>query len=426
VLTVEAPKLYQSSSGSTSAAKHIPFTPEYFSEIQMATAVWISSIYKKVPSLLGSRSYWSISPKADQDEGLKDDSEYLGKWGSLINKYLFVSSPKLSNIRCMEEWRKESIYCLLAAKDLGFISIWSPSFLLALIKVIPEYFEKTKDKYTVHRRSELESIFSQSKIDYREVWPQLKLISSWAEGESAPYLNELKNLFPGVLFESKGLAATEGIISFPYYKTDANILSYTSHFYEFIDLENPTCTPFMAHELEIGKEYTPLITNSGGLYRYHLKDRVKCVGHYRQIPLLEFKGKLDKVSDLAGEKISSGFAAECILALKNKFPALEFCLLTPDRSSKSAKYVLYIESRVSLDLSVVKESMEALLLLNPHYKLCRELKQLGNLEIQEIKEGESIYHRYHQTKGKKLGDIKAPVLELSNEIHSVFKGEYVS
>ena len=55
--------------------------------------------------------------------------------------------------------------------------------------------------------------------------------------------------------------------------TPAGILEVTSNFYEFIpaaqiEQDRPDC--LRSHEVEAGKEYFIVLTNSAGMYRYNL------------------------------------------------------------------------------------------------------------------------------------------------------------
>ena len=60
-------------------------------------------------------------------------------------------------------------------------------------------------------------------------------------------------------------------------------------------------------QLETGKEYEVIVTNLSGFYRYRMRDAVKIAGKYKNLPILEFIGRIDQtVSIMGGEDNRSG------------------------------------------------------------------------------------------------------------------------
>src|SRR4029077_152120 len=135
--------------------------------------------------------------------------------------------------------------------------VWNPSFLTLLMRRLPA---------------------GRRPLDY---WPHLRLISCWTSGNSARFIPELEQLFPGVEVQGKGLLATEGIVSFPELGHPAPSPALTSHFLEFVDEDAPL-TPRsppaaggegmgvrgggearLVDELEVGCRYRVLITTGG-------------------------------------------------------------------------------------------------------------------------------------------------------------------
>ena len=66
-----------------------------------------------------------------------------------------------------------------------------------------------------------------------------------------------------------------------------------------------------------------ILTTSGGLYRYRLKDIVRVTGFAGSVPLIKFMGKQDKVSDLFGEKLNERFVQDTFSALGLVPPSME-------------------------------------------------------------------------------------------------------
>ena len=88
-------------------------------------------------------------------------------------------------------------------------------------------------------------------------------------------------------------------------ETNAGLLDYDSHFFEFIPAEERASsqpTILEADELESGKDYYILLTTLSGFYRYDIHDVVRCVGFVGKCPQLAFLNKGAHFSSLTGEK----------------------------------------------------------------------------------------------------------------------------
>ena len=45
-----------------------------------------------------------------------------------------------------------------------------------------------------------------------------------------------------------------------------------------------------------------IVTNLSGFYRYRMRDAVKIAGKYKNLPILEFIGRIDQTVSIMGEK----------------------------------------------------------------------------------------------------------------------------
>ncbi len=175
------------------------------------------------------------------------------------------------------------------------------------------------------------------------------------------------------------------------------------------------------HELEAGREYSPIITTGGGFYRYHLKDNVRCCGHFNATPLLEFVGKHDAVSDICGEKLNATLVARYLDELRTAVPApLLFSMLSPV-PGVPAYYVLYIETEAA-DESIAQlvSDLENRLRQSHHYNYARDLGQLDSLRWQRVRNGWLRYQHVLTQAGARLGDIKPTYLDAKQPWHKHF------
>ena len=114
----------------------------------------------------------------------------------------------------------------------------------------------------------------------------------------------------------------------------AGLLEIQTHFFEFLPVteaesENPDALE--AHELRKGSEYFILLTTSSGLYRYNIRDVVRCTGFYGTTPLLEFRHKGAHISSITGEKLAESQVVEAVNAAVHECGIkLNLFTLTPE------------------------------------------------------------------------------------------------
>jgi hypothetical protein len=214
-------------------------------------------------------------------------------------------------------------------------------------------------------------------------------------------------------------------MSFPW-RAAGNCLAITSHFFEFAesDSEGGQSTLKLAHELEIRRRYSILLTTSGGFYRYRIGDVVEVLGHIGQCPLLEFKGKEDGVVDLVGEKLNALHVARAAQDVIAEFAfSQRFWMLAPDRSQTPPCYVLYLQSDFPAPQGALT-AFEAALAENFHYAYARRLGQLGPLQmflIDPASDPEADYLRACAARGQRMGDIKRHGLDRQDGWSRVFR-----
>jgi hypothetical protein len=422
VLTREPVRLLEPSSGSTSAAKWIPYTSSLQAEIRAAVAPWLFDLFLGNPDLLRGPAYWSITPALRRPGdssttvpiGFEADSAYLGGAFARLAGATLAVPGSVRAIEDMQAFRRVTLLFLLKRGNLRLISIWHPTFLTLLLESLQTLWDDLlaciESGFRMQyppidipadrtRARELSSI---GPTHPSRLWPNLRLISCWGDGHAQIHLGELRSRFPGVEIQAKGLIATEAFVSLPFQQ--AKPLAIASHFLEFLDSDG---RPHFAWDLEDGGEYSVAVTTGGGLYRYQLHDRIKVTGFLKQTPCIRFLGKEDRVSDLFGEKLSEGFVAEGIArALADVGVEPRFVMLAPETSGDSSKYLLLLEAegKPPDDLA---SALETILCENPNYEYCVRVGQLAPLEVVHVREGAS--RRYIERlaqRGQRLGDVK--------------------
>ena len=331
VLSCGSVLAFERSSGSTSAAKWIPFTGDLRAEFQEAVRAWMGDLHRRHPKLGGGRAWWVIGQLSSVGEmtaggipiGLATDDEYLGWWERKFSSWLRVANTADPTMSARE---------LLAAEDLRLISVWNPSYLTLL-------WEKMN-----------------SSRSPQQLWPNLTIISGWADGNAAADALGVQQMFPHATFQPKGLLATEGVITIPWgCASDGALPALHSHFLEFQHCESRNI--FRVHEVQSDSDYEVILTTSGGLWRYRLNDIVRVVGWEQQTPRLRFLGRADGGCDLRGEKLNPLFVQQALVKLTS-----DFAMLAPAAGGEAPGYVLF-----TTDRNLPASNVETALRENPYY-----------------------------------------------------------
>jgi hypothetical protein len=420
VLTVAPVRVFERTGGSTAANKLVPYTDSLFEEFAAATAPWLYDLYASHPGLAGTTSYWSISPATRQPErtrggipvGLEDDTEYFGALERFALRQMMAVPPSVARIPDMDEWAVSTATHLVAAERLGLISVWHPSFFVLLLRRIEASLEGLLEDVPSPRRVAVLSRLEHATLG-EALWPHLAVVSCWADGAARDAVPALQRSVPHARIQPKGLLATEGVVSFPLRigESAASVAAVAGHFLEFLDLEHPEAHPRLAHELQPGAHYAPIISTGGGFYRYKLGDAVRCCGFHHQAPLLHFEGRIDHVSDLCGEKLNPRMVAQALAAAAEVTGVrLDFALLAP-AGGDPPRYRLYGEGVDAATLQSVCDVVERRLCESHGYRYARALGQLAAIEGVPVRDGSAQYLLARADTGQRAGDIKPSHLD---------------
>lgn len=470
VLTGERVKLLEPTSGSTSAEKLIPYTAGLRRQFHRAVSAWVWDVMHHFPAVRRGRAFWSISPPRLTDRrtpsgipvGFDSDVQYLSRMQRRIVSRLLVIPSEIQSVRQLDQFRYAMLLYLLRAADVALISVWSPTFLTAILDRLEEWLEaicadlrrgtlRPPASPPGDKSSGLQLLPDPRRADVlwrllrgpgsigdrlTECWPRLSLISCWADASAESHVARLREYFPHVTLQPKGLIATEGVVSVPLSGSEGAALAVRSHFFEFENIGDDVVagrdrsTLVLAHQLELGKRYRVVLTTAGGLYRYVLGDVVEVVGFRQQCPLLRFAGRSGCVSDLVGEKLNE---AHVRTAMEGSFHKLgiqpHFAMLVPI-VGQPPRYRLYVVcadvDAGSVLFSRLATTLQSHLEENPHYRYATGIGQLGSVEARPLdtdaRTAWACYERRCLQRGQRPGDIKPVALELSTGWDEVFRG----
>jgi hypothetical protein len=393
--------------------------------------------------LLDGGAYWSITPPARPRAatsggipvGFDDDTRYVGALARRARARVVLVPPEIAAVEDMEASRYVTLRFLVDSTDLAFVSVWSPTFLTLLVRALDEWaprliedvergtltppaplprplVARLERRLTPRpaRARELARIAGRTgRVHLPDVWPRLSLISCWTSGDAARFVPELAAAFPGVEIQGKGVLATEGVVSIPMLGYPGAAVAVTSHFYEFADVDAPREPPRLVHELVPGRRYSVILTTSGGLYRYALRDLVTVVGRIGATPLVEFIGRSGLVSDLCGEKLDATHVARALdSAVARVDVRCGFLLLAPELGERPY-YALFVEAPGVPDgeLAQLAIEVESDLARSPSYATCRRLGQLGRVRAFRVQgHGSAAYLERCSRLGQRAGAVK--------------------
>lgn len=432
--------MFALSSGTTSQAKYIPITSQFLSDYRRGWQVW------GINAMDGHRSLHmsdivQLGSNHDQFRTASGTpcgniSGLVGAMQSRVVQTMYAVPNPVGQITDSTAKGYTALRCAYANAHVGMVMTANPSTLIQLSKAAHQHQnELIRDiadgtlstNFAVDaevrkqlqsricrpdkmRARELELISSRTgSIMPRDVWPKLELVAVWTGGSVGGYLDPMRKYFGDVAVRDHGLSASEGRMTIPLSdSTAAGVLDVGSHYFEFIpedEHESSDPTVLEAHELEEGRNYFILLTTVSGLYRYDIRDVVRCTGFMGTTPLLEFLHKGAHISSITGEKLAE---SQVVTAIRSGLQKLKLDVqhftLSPIWGDPPM-YRLHIE-RNDIPISDMRlrlaEDVDAHLQeLNVEYKEKRQSARLAPLECLAIPDG--TWERFIRSRQSRFG-----------------------
>lgn len=273
---------------------------------------------------------------------------------------------------------------------------------------------KPNPKRAEELRAEFRKGFDESPIVPR-IWPQCEWMYGMGTGALSFYAKKLRRYVgEDMPIHYLGYAATEALMAVP---IALNSFEYVilpqNGFFEFLPLDAPEGTkPLTISELEVGKEYELILTNTSGFYRYRIEDVVKVTGYFYESPKVTFCYRLNQIANISGEKINQMAFDEIVDNFSNDIGELLIGYsIYADRTTSPGHYVLFIETTGEHSKDEEKELAErfekALCEGNVSVAPLIASGALGHCEVKLLKKG--TYDDYRQMLkegGANLNQIK--------------------
>jgi hypothetical protein len=241
VLVASPVVAFEETGGTSAGRKLVPHTVTSLEAFRRALTAWLDDLYESDPLLQHGTAYWAISPAGRTPQlcaagvpvGLSDADYFGPQLAPEIARTLSVQ-PSVRLLTDLDEWRAATMTRLLADQALALISVWSPTFLLMLLRYAvargAELCDRIARETSAVRAKHVRAALSAHEPDFRAIWPHLRLVSCWDQASSRWPARDLARHLPGVTIQGKGLLATEGVVSIPLAGSEMPVLAIESGF----------------------------------------------------------------------------------------------------------------------------------------------------------------------------------------------------
>jgi hypothetical protein len=269
------------------------------------------------------------------------------------------------------------------------------------------------------RVAELHAILSSPRPTFAQLWPQLRLVSTWTGGSCRiPLAIVRPALPPAARVAELGYLASEfrgTLIADPDH--DLGIPTLQDNFFEFVerdDWDSGRKVFLTIEQLEPAKEYYIIATTAAGLYRYFMDDIVRVTGAFHATPTIEFVQKGKGVTNITGEKVYESQVIDAVRAAEDETGLTsEFFMMLAD--ADRGVYRLAVECATPTDAwqSTTRRAIEQRLgELNLEYAAKRASGRLHHLELLPLRPGAGdAYKQYCLRQGQREGQFKLIALQ---------------
>lgn len=447
--------MFTLSSGTTAESKFIPITDAFLKDYRRGWSMWGIRAFDAHPTI---HSLDIVQLSSDYDQFRTPGGTPCGNISGLVGamqsplvRGMYTVPLEVAKIDEPDAKYYTALRLSIANRHVGLVMTANPSTLVHLGKMVVREQESlirdiadgtlnVADRLPSGVRSpllrrcrkdrtrarELEKIVAEhGQMTPEHIWPELALVAVWTGGSAGAYLNGMRRYFGEVPVRDHGLSASEGRMTIPFQDTlPDGVLDVGSHYFEFIpeeEYESSQPTVLQAHELEVDREYYILLTTASGLYRYNIRDVVRCCGFHGTTPTLEFLHKGAHISNLTGEKISESQVVTAVRTSLHRL-RLELSIFTVSPIwNEPPHYRLHVEAgdlpHGALAPQLAASIDAELGRLNCEYGEKRGTGRLAPLQITPLPEGTwKRFVRHRQSRlGGSVEQYKHPCL--SPDVH---------
>lgn len=446
--------MFALSSGTTAATKYVPITRRFVEDYRRGWQIWGVRSFDAHPRMHRLNIFQAAS---DHEKFRSPSGLPCGNISGLVQslqspavKLMYTVPDAVTKIGDPDAKYYTALRAGVADPYVGLVMTANPSTLLQIARLGDRYSESlirdlhdgtlsrefdipedlrarlrpmSRRKH-VARARELDRLVQRNgALRPRDFWPELQIMAVWTAGSVGAYLPQLREWYGDAAIRDHGLSASEGRMTIPIGgRGAAGPLDIQTHFFEFVpadEIDRVDPTVLLADELEVGEDYYILLTTVSGLYRYDIRDVVRCTGYLGATPELEFRHKGAHISSITGEKLTESQVAEALREASElsgvHLPPVTLC---PEWNDPP-RYQLLIEQASILCEDQIRyfvHQLDARLrATNVEYDEKRATRRLGSIAIRPLAAG--TWRRYMRARQDQPGG------SLEQYKHAVLKPE---
>jgi hypothetical protein len=452
-LTAESPLFYAQTSGTTGKPKLIPITSSMLAINRDEQALFTYLQYRACPAAFSGKALGIMGAAV---EGHLDSGHAVGSVSGHLYRSLpgavrsrFVVPPEVSEISDYNLKYLVIVRLALGEPDITYLGSPNPTTFLRLLDVLNDHRALLRESLETGKldgldeleghvrdvvvarirpnRDRAAELASGARLTYADLWPGVRLVTTWTGGSCGIALDTLREKLPSTAVVMElGYQSTEcrGTIALEP-ETGGGLPPLHHHFFEFVeqaawDGDTPEFRTLAG--LEAGRRYYVLITTASGLYRYFMNDLVEVTGFFRQTPLLRFVQKGKGVTSLTGEKLYEAQTIDAVREMKTRYGLSSgFFLLVADEMISAYRLFIELDSYAQEflpDAQGIAAAVDARLgELNIEYHAKRESGRLGPLTVAWLKPGTGeAYKAACVRAGQREGQFKPTVLQYRKDL----------
>lgn len=431
ILTVYPVSHYSKSSGTMGNPKHIPFSDRSARLSDDYTKSYIYAILEKSGLLSTNPSLTLIESVLSTLPCGATCGSYTAK--SNMNNKFFIENlftPPFEVMVPKGYMNSRHLHAFFALKEKNLSSALCAfySYFLEVLRYIEKNWEILADDIEMgtiddsiqmpkelrthllcklrpdpERAAEIRRIFNQPSTLplVPRLWPQFKYLVGIGTAGFSTYTEKLKTYFgPDIHFVMYGVVASEAVFSVPIrLDSGESVLLPDSVFYEFLpEGESDYSRLLTMDQLEVGRNYEIVMTNTSGLYRYKMRDVVHVVGMYNNTPTIEFLYRADQTVNLVGEKTTEYALRQVVkqTVAKCGFEMIDYCMY-PNPDAVPVRYEFLIEPvhlPDNFDYESVREELDrALSKANPSMGDKLDKGIVGKSQLYFLQEETTLLYR---------------------------------
>lgn len=408
--------MFATSSGTTAEPKRIPVTPAFVADYRRGWNTFgLKMLMDHPPAIL--RPILQSSGRYDAERtaaGIPCGAitGLLARTQKRIVRRFYVGPPALTEIPDPQA-KYYTLIRLGIERDVAFAITANPATLIQLAKaanerselLIRDVHDGTLSPELVPdpplrrrlsaalrpnpaRAAELSALRAKhGTLRPRDYW-NTEFLACWTGGSLGHYLGRVAEWWGPVPVRDVGLLASEGRVSIPLDDgTATGVLDVTSAVFEFIPAEHAAQNspePVNIADLETGRDYVVILTNSTGLVRYRLDDVVRVQGWLHHAPLIEFLHRFGRVASVAGEKLTENQVVAAVQAACRSLNIPDFDFLLAPCWADPPYYRLSCPAAVPPALARAVD--DALASQNEEYASRRSSGRLGGVALRGVPE----------------------------------------